>query len=127
MDRLVEYLAGRGYAAHVVGNGLEGLLRGWEETVASVASGEEQFQDDYLNDVDGRRILEEALPYVEGEELSAALDRIRAADARIRPHLVPTAECLWGEPNALKYGYSRDRDWWYYHRPEKVDQSWRAF
>lgn len=124
-DRLTRYLSERGYANHVVQNGLEGLLQSWAEIVESVASGEVQYQDDYLNDMDGRRILEEALAFVEPDQAETVMERIRTADTRILVHLVPTAGCIWGEENARKHGYSRDRDWWYYHRPRVVDETWR--
>src|SRR6266571_4266274 len=93
----------------------------------SVVSGEAQYQDDYLNDMDGRRILEEALQVAPPEERSKWLEHVRTADERIREHLVSTSECIWGEENAAKHGYSRERDWWYYHRPRSVGQGWRSF
>lgn len=107
----------RDYADHVVRGGLEGLVRTWECVVESVASGREQDNDEYLNDMDGRRILEEALAIASSPERARWVERVRIADERIRPHLVPTEECIWGEANAEKYGYSRVRDWWHCHRP----------
>ena len=126
-DPVRDYLRSREYADHVVRDGLEGLVRAWEATVQSVAAGEEQYQDDYLNDMDGRSILEEALGVAPDAERSRWVDRVRAADDMIRSHLISTLECIWGEENANKHGYSRERDWWYYHRPMTVGQGWRSF
>jgi hypothetical protein len=126
-DVVRDYLQSRNYAEFVVRDGLAGLVRHWERVVASVASGEAQHQDDYLNDMDSRRILEEALEIAPSEERVPWLDRVRVADDRIRVHLVPTSVCIWGNENAVKRGYSRGRDWWYYHRPERVAQDWRSF
>jgi hypothetical protein len=126
-DVVREYLRERGYADHVVRDGLGGLVRAWEATVASVARGEEQHQDDYLNDMDGRRILEEALEVATLEQRAKWLPLVQPADDRLRAHLVPTAECIWGEEAVARYGYSRDRDWWYYHRPRNVGGDWRSF
>ena len=126
-DPVRDFLASREYADFVIRDGLPGLVASWEAAVASVAGGEEQYQDDYLNDMDGRRILEEAMAAAPPAERSAWAERVRVADETIRRHLVPTASCLWGEENAAKHGYSRDVDWWYYHRPIVVGESWRAF
>ena len=117
-DIVRDYLRSRRYTDHVIRGGLEGLVRMWEHVVASVASGESQDRDDYLNDMDGRRILEEALAVAPAEERSKWAARVQAADDRIRLYLIPTEECLWGDDNARKEGYSRKRDRWYYHSPK---------
>jgi hypothetical protein len=126
-DVVREYLRSRKYADFVVRDGLAGLVRSWERVVGSVVSGEEQYQDDYLNDMDGRRILAEALEVAPPEERSQWAERVRIADEMIRRHLIPTSGCIWGDENAVKHGYSRERDWWYYYRPKKVEQEWRSF
>ena len=77
--------------------------------------------------MDGRHILAGRLPHLDAQQRREAEERLARADALIRPHLVATAECICGEENALKYGYTRDRDWWYYHRPGVVDETWRDF
>lgn len=118
-DVVREYLRRQDYADHVVRGGLEGVVCRWERFVESVASGEPQEIDDYLNEMDGRRILEEALTVAPPDEQSLWLPRVRAADGSMRSHLIPTEECLWGEHNARKYGYTREHDWWYYHRPNQ--------
>ena len=125
MDVVREYLKAKQCADFVVRDGLEGLVRGWERVAASVAAGEEQFQDDYLNDMDGRRILAEALAIAPSEERGNFDARIAAADKMIRSNLVPTQTCIWGEANSVKYGYDRERDWWYFHRPRVVEKDWR--
>lgn len=126
-DRVREYLQRQQYADFVVSGGLAGLVAAWERVVDSIARGDEQCEDDYLNDADGRRILPEALAVAPAAARREWEPRVLAADARLRPHLVPTTECLWGEQKAAQHGYSRERDWWYYHRPRVVDASWRTF
>jgi len=117
-DIVQDYLRRRNYADHVVRGGLDWLVHSWEHVVASVVAGEAQYRDDYMNDMDGRRILEEALGIAPPAERKMWLPRVRAADERIRPHLISCEECLWGDENATKYGYTREHDWWYYHRPD---------
>ena len=120
-DRVRRFLAERGSPRHVVDGGLEGLLCGWEETVAAVAAGYPlDTLDDYLNDLDGRQILGEALalaPRAEARRLRARLD---AADARFRELVVPTARCLWGDRAADEHDWSVDRSWWYWSRPRRA-------
>lgn len=101
-DIVGEYLRNRGYPDFVVEGGLARLVRSWEATADSVASGKAQDQDEYLNDMDGRRILEEPLGIAPPEERTRWLELVRAIDAKIGPHLVPTVECIWGETNAAK-------------------------
>jgi hypothetical protein len=125
MDAVRDYLKMKRCADFVVRDGLEGLVRGWERTAASVAAGQEQFQDDYLNDVDGRQILAEALAIAPPDERKSTEARVASADHLIRSHLLPTQACIWGDENAAKYGYDRARDLWYFHRPRVVDSSWR--
>jgi DNA-binding transcriptional regulator YbjK len=120
-DRVRRFLEARGAPQHVVEGGLTGLLRGWEATVASVAEGYPlDTLDDYLNDLDGRQILDEALaiaPRTEAERLRA---RVAAADARFRALIVPTVRCLWGDRAAAEHGWSADRSWWYWSRPQRT-------
>ena len=55
------FLLSRGCPDDVVEMGLEGLLLEWERAVAQVESGYPLGLDDYLNDLDGRQLLEESL------------------------------------------------------------------
>jgi hypothetical protein len=126
-DPVRDFLERHQYADSVVAGGLPGLVNAWEAVVNSVARGDVQHEDDYLNDMDGRRILAEALAVAPMEERRRWESRVAVADAAVRRHLVPTTECLWGAANAAKYAYSRDREWWYFHRPRVVDASWRTF
>ncbi len=89
--------------------------------------GEPQEQDDYLNDADGRRIIADLWPHLPANEQEPVATRLAAADTLIRAHLIPTDECIWGKENALKYGYTRERDWWYFNRPKVVDPTWRTY
>ena len=127
LDSARAYLRAKKYPEHTIDGGLERLLAGWEAVANSVARGEVQYEDDYLNDMDGRRILEDMLDDLSPDQRSMAEKRLASADSLIRPLLIGIDECLWGAENAQKCGYSRDRDWWYFHRPPNVDSSWRSF
>lgn len=120
-DPVRRFLAKRGSPPHVVEGGLEGLLRGWEETAAAVAAGYPlDTLDDYLNDLDGRQILDEALAIASPRQSAALRARRAAADARFRALVTPVARCLWGHRAARAHGWTSDRNWWYWSRPRRV-------
>ena len=68
---VADFLRARGCSAQVVDGGLAGLLARWAATVEELAAGYRWTFDDYLNDVDGRQILEEALAHAGDEERAA--------------------------------------------------------
>jgi hypothetical protein len=125
-DSVREYLRKRGCPDFVVSGGLARLVSAWERVAHEVASGEEQDEDDYLNDADGRQIIAETLPLASANERDMYQQRVVFADSLIRAHLVATKDCLWGRENAAKYGYARERNWWYYQRPRVVSPAWRT-
>ena len=120
-DAVRRYLEERGAAAHVVAGGLDGLVRGWEDAVEAVAAGYPlDTLDDYLNDLDGRQILADALAVAPREDADRLRPRIAAADARFGALVVPTARPLWGERAAAAHGWTADRSWWYWRRPRRA-------
>ena len=118
MDPVRRFLGQRGSAEHVVAAGIEGLVADWEETVAQIEAGYVLGLDDYLNDMDGRQLLAEALPLAPAAERLHAQARVSQADARVRAHLRPLRECLWGERVAATEGWRPDTNWWYFTAPE---------
>ncbi len=116
-DPVGEFLRKRGCPDHVVRGGLRGLVKGWEEVVRSVGEGYGLGLDDYLNDMDGRQLLEEALAVAPATGKKALLDRVRKADAQMRTLVRPAGRCLWGEETARQEGWTAKKNWWYYSRP----------
>ena len=120
-DPVRRFLEERGAAAHVIRDGLEGLLRGWEQTVEAVADGYPlDTLDDYLNDLDGRQMLADTLAIAPPGEAARVRPRLEAADARFRSLVESTARCLWGETAAVTHGWTADRSWWYWRRPRRA-------
>ena len=112
-DQIRRFLRGRGVADHVVDAGLDGLVGAWERVVATVEGGYPLGIDDYLNDLDIRQIIEvvvSTMPTSDGP----LIDRLRAADARMRAATVPAPRCVWGDPAA---SLSDRRNWWYFVIP----------
>jgi len=124
-DPVREYCRKRGYADHVIQGGIRYLVESWERVVQSIASGEPQYQYDYLNDMDGRQILDEVLSVATSEQRDEYSTRIEIADKRFLAIAIPTRKCIWGEENEKKHDWKKEKHWWYFHRPPNVDnQEW---
>lgn len=118
-DRIDAWLRARGASGALVGLGLEGLVREWEATVASIAAGYRLTWDDYVNDLDLRQIVEELLS-AEPDTRGPLLRRLRAADATLREATLPSATCVWGEDVAARHRWNPRRSWWYWAVPRRA-------
>lgn len=121
MTRVTEALRARGVAEHVMQGGLEGLVEAWERFAAALERGYPGGLDEWLNDVDVRDILDEALRAASDDERRALRRRVRLADRRVRDQLVPAGRCLWGANNAAKHGWNSGRQWWYFLEPKAMN------
>ena len=121
-----KYLRSKGYAKHVVDGGLAGLVRTWESTADGLARADPAYimYEEFLNDVDGRRILRECMDLAEADELEAISARVAVADQRFKDLTISVPHCVWGQGNEKKYGYTPGADWYYYRRPKVIDDSW---
>lgn len=115
MDSVREFLKQRGAAEHIVQGGLAGLVEAWERVVDSVKLGYAFGLEDYLNDMDVRQLLDEALATAPSEH--AYVQRVLRADETMRRVVKPIGGCLWGEKNAAEHGWSTEKNWWYYAVP----------
>ncbi len=118
-DPVSDFLKERGCPAHVIRGGLTGLIESWEATLESVEKGYGLGLDDYLNDMDGRQLMEEALGIAPEKDKKKFTDRLRQADARMKKLLVPAGKCLWGDEVAESEGWSTRKNWWYFMKPLK--------
>ena len=123
---IAEYLRKRGYADHVVRGGLAGLVKTWESVAEGLTRSNPAYimYEEFLNDVDGRRILRECMELVEARELAQISRRVAEADHRFKEGTVAISPCVWGDANAVTRGYTPDIDWCYYRRPKVIDESW---
>jgi hypothetical protein len=116
---LGEYLRGEGAPDHVVQGGLDVLLEGWERTVAAVEQGYTRGYEEYLNDLDGRQLLAQAVARVTPAQAAAVQERLELLDDRMRAATTPVARCLWGAIVAEEEGWGPEANWWYYARPRR--------
>lgn len=116
-DPVRDFLRQQGASYQVIANGLRGLVENWERIVSMVVEGYSLSLDDYLNEMDGRQLLENALGVAPGELREAFIGRVRDADMRIRLALVPMGRCLWGRIVAEEEGWTEETNWWYFERP----------
>jgi hypothetical protein len=119
-DPVREFLEGKGCPPEVVKKGIAGLVAGWERVAAEVGKGYSLTLDDYLNDLDGRQILDEALA-VAGQGADGKIrERVRRADRKMRSLVEPAGKCLWGAEVADSEGWNPEKNWWYFTRPKKA-------
>lgn len=115
-----EFLRARGAPSRVVDGGLEGMVAEWEQVAESVERGYPlDTLDDYLNDMDGRQLIHEAIAALPAPAPASIASRLAQADERVRAFLVPADRCLWGDAIATKHGWDSAREWWYYMRPSR--------
>lgn len=88
------------------------LLATYEKFVNSLLSGEQWDQDSYLNELDGRRILQE-----EGEHLTEdQREKLGSLDHSLNA-ATEAGDCLWGAKIEKKEGWTRHDHPWYYRWP----------
>lgn len=119
-DEVRALLRERGCPDEVVEAGIHGLVAEWERVAGEVAGGYSLGLDDYVNDLDTRQLLEDALPRVPADDRAELVARVRVADERFRASAVPAAKCLWGPAVAEAEGWTRERQWWYFNVPRRA-------
>ena len=120
-DPARDYLRERGCGERVIAGGLEGLVESWEKTVREVENGYSLTLDDYLNDLDARQLIADALAVADDQQRAAIEARLRRADEIMRSQTTPVKVCLWGEEVANEEGWTAEKNWWYFARPIKAD------
>lgn len=99
---------------------LRGMVDRWSEFSSQAESGYALTFDDYLNDLDLRRLIDEHLREIEAEHgvvvpksITIALG---SADQQFRRATTLSAENVWGVENERENGWSAEREWYYYRR-----------
>jgi hypothetical protein len=116
-DPVRRFLRERGCPDEVVDGGLAGLAADWERIAGEIESGYAFGLDDYLNDLDTRQLIEEAMELAPDAERDRERGVVLGADERVRRCVSPTGECLWGERVAEAEGWTPEQNWWYFSLP----------
>jgi hypothetical protein len=120
-DAVRDFLRESGCGPHVIEKGLAGLVQTWEKTVQAVGRGYSLTLDDYLNDLDARQLLADALAVSPPADAEKYEGRIQAADDQMRDLTTRTGVCLWGDELAEEEGWTPKQNWWYYARPTNAN------
>ena len=91
--------------------------------MAHIEEGYHGIFEEYLNDMDARRIMSELLPIASDEERARAEAVVPSLDGRFFKVTVPVDSCIWGAEAEANYGYRCDHDWWYYRLPIDVSRA----
>lgn len=120
-DAVRDFLRESGCGLHVIEKGLPGLIESWEKVVRAVDDGYSLSLDDYLNDLDARQLLEEALAVASPADQQKFEERVQYADDQMKSLTTRTAVCLWGDEVAEEEGWTPQKNWWYYARPADAE------
>ena len=104
---------------------LRDCIAAWDAIVAQVEAGYRLDLDEWLNDMDLRRGIGEAIEALKPARRLrnvALFERLAAIDERFRRATVETVKCLWGSAVAVREGWRADRHWWYFRRPRNGNQ-----
>jgi hypothetical protein len=102
----------RGKSELVQRDGLNYLIPSWARNVASADS--EDNMDEWLNDLDGRKIIDEILELLTEQEKAIMRRELEPIDQLFARKTFETNECVWGETNERSNGYNRIKNWYYY-------------
>ncbi|MFN8572223.1 MAG: hypothetical protein U0132_09205 [Gemmatimonadaceae bacterium] len=126
LDEVVRpYLEARGCADFLVSGGLSGLLSEWERVATALEQGYDGLLDEYLNDMDLRDILEDALDVAAVADDAPVRHRVAQLDARVK---AVTVSCgpIWGREVAESEAMDPALQWWYFVRPKNPGDDLRG-
>jgi hypothetical protein len=121
---MAEYCRRRGYSDLVVQGGLEYLISSWERTVTEVETGYPGIVLEYINDLDGRRIIHEVWLLTSAEQQIRFGPRLEQADKRFEASTESVEE-------SFSLGVRKNPDryppmvrWLYYRVPTNKPPDW---
>lgn len=117
-DAIREHLRKKGCPEHVVKSGLQGLIETWETVVIEVSHGYDLTLEDYLNDMDGRQLLEEVRLLAATPAQKSLIKKLGRLDGMMKTLVEPREHCLWGDKAATEHGWTAWKNWWYFSQPK---------
>lgn len=109
---------------------LRELVERWEQIASHVERGYALTFDDYLNDLDLRRLIDERIRAI-GDWRSSAIPKslsvaLASADDLFRQATTASAENVWGADNERDEGWNAERQWYYYRWPKSTPKWGRS-
>lgn len=75
--------------------------------------------DNWLNDVDVRELILEALPMFDREEMGDHALKLDKADETFMTATRDFKRCVWGHGTARKERWTPEKNWWYFRTPRR--------
>ncbi len=99
---------------------LQELIDQWADFVRDLDRDGYTFDlDNWLNDVDVRELILEALPMFSAEEMGDHALKLDAADQAFRAATREFKRCVWGSGTARKEKWTAQNNWWYFRTPAR--------
>ena len=94
------------------------LIEQWAQFAQDLAAKDYTFDiDNWLNDVDVRELILEALPMFSSEELGEHALKLEQADKAFLAATRDFKKCVWGKGTARKEKWTPQKNWWYFRTP----------
>ena len=96
---------------------LRELIDQWAEFTSGLAIDYSFDLDNWLNDVDVRELILEALPMFSREEMGDHAPKLDEADKAFMSATRDFKNCVWGKGTARKEKWTAQNNWWYFRTP----------
>jgi hypothetical protein len=107
-----------------VKDGLNYLIPQWRKFTNSVDENDGSTIDEYLNDLDVRKIIDTILPLLSEQERDRIISVIDFDDKQFISKTFEVKDCMWGQENEVIHGFTRQNHFYYYRAPQYIiDQS----
>ena len=101
---------------------LQELIDQWATFTAGLERHDYSFDlDNWLNDVDVRELILEALPMFGPEDMGEHVQKLDNADKTFMEATKPFKRCVWGGGTARKEKWSAETNWWYFRSPIRTN------
>lgn len=112
------YLKEKGYASFVIDKGLNYLIPSWEKSIKIFSDRDLIY--DYINDLDGRKIIDEIIEFLSKEEKQIVQEELERIDTKFKKKTFEINECIYSKRIEEKHGYNRKKNWYYYRITESI-------
>ncbi|MDI1287395.1 MAG: hypothetical protein PSV46_23615 [Reyranella sp.] len=98
------------------------LVDQWATFCAALERQDYSFDlDNWLNDVDIRELIFEALPMFSREEMGDHALKLDEADKQFMAGTRDFKRCVWGSGTAKKEKWTAPKNWWYFRTPRRTN------